>query len=82
MEYIPLYVHDVLPLNYYQQKIYPDDKSMSKHTIFFSNHDPLPVARKKWHDYISEDYNFIWDVFSQKVNFCPLSNYRTLGAVN
>ena len=76
MEYISLYVHNVSPLHYNEQGIYPDDKSMSKHTIFLNKHDPLPVACKKRHDYISEDYNFFWDVFSQKVNICTLSEIK------
>ena len=47
---------------------------MSKYTIFFNKYGSLPVARKKWHDYISEDYNFFWDIFSQKVTYCKLSD--------
>ena len=58
MEYISLFVHNVLILNYNEQDIHPDDKSMSKHTIFFNKYDYLPVAQKKWHYYISEDYDF------------------------
>ena len=41
--------------------------------FFLNKNDTLPVACKKWHDYISEDYNFFWDVFSQKINFCTKS---------
>ena len=78
MEYISLYVHNVLPLNYNEQSIYLDDKSMSKYTIFFNKHNSLPVARKKWYDYISEDYSFFWDIFSQIVNCCTLSDIEII----
>ena len=27
-----------------------------------SRNDTLPVAHKKWHDYMLEDYNFFWDI--------------------
>ena len=78
MEYISLYIHNVSPLNNNEQGIYPDDKSISKHTIFFNKYDPLPIACKKWHGYISEDYNFFWDAFSQKVNYCTLSYIKII----
>ena len=74
LEYISLYIHDVLPVNYNEQGIYPFDKSISKHTNFFSRNDTLPVARKKWLDYISEDYNFFWDVYAQKINYRTLND--------
>ena len=46
LEYISLHIHDVLPVNYNEQGIYPNDTSISKHTRFFSRNDSLPVARK------------------------------------
>ena len=74
MEYISLYIHDVLPMNYNEQGIHPNDCSISKHTKFFSRDDSLPVARKKWHDYILRDYNYFWDFYSHKINFRTLSD--------
>ena len=72
MEYLSLYIHDVLPLNYNEQGIHPDDPSISRYTKFFSENDSLFVARKKWHDFILDDYNYFWDVYLYKIN------YRTL----
>ena len=74
MEYVSLYIHDILPLDYNEQGIHQNDCSISKHTKFFSRDDSLPVARKKWHDYILYDYNYFWDVYSHKINFRVLSD--------
>ena len=30
------------------------------------------VARKKWYDYIHDDYHFVWDVYSNKINYRAL----------
>ena len=73
-EYISLNIHDVLPVNYNEQGIYPNDSSISKQTRFFSRNDTLPVACKKELDKILEDYNFFWDVYAQKINYCTLTD--------
>ena len=74
LEYISLYIHDVLPMNYNEQGIHPNDRSISKYTKFFSMNDSLPVACKKWHDYNLQYYNFFWDVYSHKINYHTLSD--------
>ena len=51
-----MYIHDVLPLNYNEQGIHPNDPSISKYTKFFSKNDSLLEARKKWYDFILQDY--------------------------
>ena len=63
MEYISLYIHDVLPLNYNEQGIHPNDLSISIHTKFFCKKDSLLVVCKKWYDYIHDDYHNFWDVY-------------------
>ena len=75
MEYIFLYIHDVLFLNYNDQGIHPNDRSISRYTKFFSRNDSLPVSRKKWHDYIVRDYKYFWDVYSHKINYLPYFRY-------
>ncbi len=72
MEYISLYIHDRILMNYNEQGIHPNDRSISQYTKFFSKDNSLPVARKKWHDYILCDYNYFWDVNSHKINFSTL----------
>ena len=47
IEYIFLYVHSVLPLNYNEQGIYPEDTSISKHNMLFNKYNSLPVACNK-----------------------------------
>ena len=74
LEYISLYIHDALPVNYNEHGIYPNDTSISKYIRFFSRNDTLPVACMKWLDYILEDYIFFWDVYAQKTNYCTLNN--------
>ena len=69
-----MYIHDVLPLNYNEQGIHPNDPSISKHTKFFSKNDSLLEARKKWYDFILQDYNYFWDVYSNKINYRTLTD--------
>ena len=78
MEYISLYIHDVLPLNYNEQGIHPNDCSISRHTKIFSKNNSLPVARKKWHGYIVHDYEYFWDVYSHKINYCTLTDLEVV----
>ena len=75
MAYILLYEQNILPLNYNEQGIYPDDKSMSKQKMFFNKYNSLPVACKKWYDYILEDYDFFSDTLIQKVIYCTMSDF-------
>ena len=74
LEYLSLYIHDVLPLNYNEQGIHPNDPSISKYTKFFSKNDSLLEARKKWHDFILQDYDYFWDVYSNKINYRTLTD--------
>ena len=74
LEYLSLYIHDVLPLNYNEQGIHPNDPSISKYTKFFSKNDSLLEARKKWYDFILQDYNYFWDVYSNKINYRTLTD--------
>ena len=74
LEYLSLYIHDVLPLNYNEQGIHPDDTSISRYTKIFSENDSLLVARKKWHDFILQDYDYFWDVYSYKINYRNLTD--------
>ena len=78
MEYISLYIHDVLPLNYNEQGIHPNDRSISRYTKFFSRNDSLPVARKKWYDYILRDYEYFWDVYSHKIKYRTLTDLEVV----
>ena len=78
MEYISLYIHHVLPLNYNEQGIHPNDSSISRYTKFFSKDDSLPVAHKKWHDYIIRDYEFFWDAYSHKINYHTLTDLEVV----
>ena len=78
MEYISLYTHDVLPLNYNKQGIHPNDCSISMYTNFFLKDGSLPVAHKKWHNYIAHDYKYFWDVYSHKINYCTLTDLEVV----
>ena len=40
--------------------------------------DSLPVARKKWHDYILCDYKYFWDVYSHKINYRTLTDLEVV----
>ena len=60
---ISLYIHDCLPHNYAEQGIWTGDASLSNYYIFFSPYDPLPIARKKWKDFIGDDYEYFWKSF-------------------
>ena len=63
IEMISLYIHDCLPHNYAEQGIWTGDASLSNYYIFFSPYDPLPIARKKWKDFIGDDYEYFWKSF-------------------
>ena len=82
MEYISLYVNDALPLNYNEQGIHPNDSSISIHTKFFCKKVSLLVACKKWYDSIHDDYNYFWDVYSNKINYHTLSDTDTVKLQN
>ena len=75
LEYLSLIMHDVLPYNYQEQGIFPQDKSISSYKIFFSEDDSLSVARKKWLTFLNEDYEFFWDAFSGRLPLYQLSDY-------
>ena len=55
IEMISLYIHDYMPHNYAEQGIWAGDASLSKYYNFFSSYDPLPIARKKWKEFIGDD---------------------------
>ena len=78
MEYISLYIHDVLLLNYNEQGIHPNNSSISRYTKIFSKDDSLPVAHKKWHDYIFRDYEYFWGVYSHKINYRTLTDLEVV----
>ena len=61
---------------YNEQGIYQDDPSISRHTLFFREDDPISIARKKWLDFIIDDYIFFWDVFSNKIKFGEFARSR------
>ena len=63
IEMISLHIHDCLPHNYAEQGIWTGDASLSNYYIFFSPYDPLPIARKKWKDFIGDDYEYFWKSF-------------------
>ena len=63
IEMISLFIHDCLPHNYAEQGIWAGDTSLSKYYNFFSPYNPLPIARKKWKDFIGDDYAYFWDSF-------------------
>ena len=63
IEMISLCIHDCLPYNYAEQGIWAGDTSLSKYYNFFSPYDPVPIARKKWKDFIGDDYAYFWDSF-------------------
>jgi len=75
IEYLSLMLHDVLPENYHNEGIYPNDISVSHHHLFFSPDDSINIARKKWYDYLDNDYAFFWDVYSNKLDISNLSIY-------
>ena len=57
-----------------QNKVY--FQMMSQYLIinyFFSRKDSINIARKKWHDYLGNDYKFFWDVYSNIVQITKLS---------
>ena len=74
MQFLSLYMHNIMPERYNDQGIYPHDKSISNYAIFFNEDDPISTARQKWLDFIIEDYFFFWDVFANKIKFSELSD--------
>ena len=74
LEYLSLYVHNVLPINYQEQGIHPNDPSISMYSTFFSKNDPVSTARKKWHDFIHKDYDFFWNVLSNHIDYRTLTD--------
>ena len=74
MQYISLYMDDIMPKHYNEQGINPHDKSISNYTLFFNEDDPVSTARKKQLDFIIDDYIFFWDIFTNKIKFSELSN--------
>ena len=63
IEMIPLHIHDCLPYSYSEQGIWAGNTSLSKYFIFFSPFDPFPIVRKKWKDFIGDNYEFFWRIF-------------------
>ena len=74
MQFLSLHMHDVMPEHYNEQGIYPYDKSISNYTLFFHEDDPISTARKKWLDFIIDDYILFWDVFSNKIKLSELDD--------
>ena len=52
-----------MPSNYAEQGIWAGDTRLSKYYNFFSPYDLLPIARKKWKDFIGDDYAHFWGSF-------------------
>ena len=64
--FLSLFTHDILPEGYNEQGIYQDDPSISRHTLFFREGDPISIACKKWLDFIIDDYIFFGMCFQTK----------------
>ena len=75
MEFLSLLLHDVMPKNYAKQGIFPNDVTVSSYQLFFSPEDSINIARKKWYDYLGNDYKFFWDVYSNIIHITTLSIY-------
>ena len=69
IEYLSLLLHDTLPSNYSKQGIAPGDISISSHHTFFSPKDSITVVCRKWYDFLGQDYEDFWDVYSNKIDF-------------
>ena len=54
-----------------------NDCSISRYTNFFLKDDILPVARKKWYDYIVRAYKYFWDVYLHKINYDILTDLES-----
>ena len=78
LEFLSLLLHDVLPYNFSEQGIFPGDKNVSSYSLFFSEDDPLSVACKKWLDFLGDDYELFWNVFSEKISYNHLDNTEIL----
>ena len=74
MEFLFLFIRDILPKGYNEQGIYQDDPSISRYTLLSKEDNPISIAWKKWLDYIIEDYIFFWDVFPNKIKFGELQD--------
>ena len=57
-------------------EIFPNDITISYHQLFFSPKDTINIARKKWYDYLGNDYKFFWDVYSNIIQITKLSIYN------
>ena len=58
MEFRLLLLHDGLPKNYTKQGIFPNDVTVSYYQLSFSSKDSINSTRKKWYDYLGNDYKF------------------------
>ena len=76
MEFLSLLLHDVLPKNYTKQGIFPNGVTVFYHQLFFSPKDSINIVRKKWYDYLGNDYEFFWDVYSNVIQITRLSIYN------
>ena len=74
MEFLSLLLHDAMPKNYAKQCIFPNDVTVSYHQLFFSPEYSINIARKKWYDYLGNDYKFFWDVYS---NIIQITEYQS-----
>ncbi len=68
IEYLSLMLHGVLPKNYHTEGMHPNNISVSYHHLFFSPDNPINITRKKWYDYLDNNYTFFWDVNSKKLD--------------
>ena len=59
-----------------EQGIYQDDSSISRHTLFFREDDPISIAQEKWLDCITDDYIFIWDICFKQNNIWRITRSR------
>ena len=74
LEFLSLFIHDILPEGYNEEGICQNDPSISRYTLFLREDYPISIAWKKLLDFIIHDYIFFWDVFSNKIKFGELQD--------
>ena len=74
LEFLSLFINDILPKGYNGQGIYQDDPSISRYTLSFREDDQISIAQRKYLDFIIDDYILFWDVFSNKIKFGELKD--------
>ena len=73
IEQISLLIFDILPENYVEQGVWPNDTPQGRWSTFLNKQDNIHQARNKWLQLLGDDYFWFWQVYTLEIEYSTLS---------